>query len=194
MKTSLGDGCLLEYEGGFIPNPAVLYTRMLETLPLNTHQVVILGEICVQPREVCWHGPEPYTYSGLTLDPAPWTEELTEVRELLKKRLNIDFNSVLVNHYVDGSNSVGWHADDEPAFGKDPTIATVSFGAPRLFCLKPKRGGEKHKTILDCGSLLVMSGGIQRLWLHSVPKTKIFVGPRLSLTYRVWKSSAGESA
>jgi len=187
-QTVLDSESFLLYKSGFISNHREMFEEMMESLPLQTHQVVIQGEVCTQPREVCWHGPEPYTYSGLTLEPDPWTPELTEVKEKLLVELGEEFNSVLVNHYLDGSNSVGWHADDEEAFGHDPTIATVSFGSPRLFCLKPRDGGQQTKMILEPGSLMVMAGAVQRRWLHSVPKSKVPVGPRISLTYRAWNS------
>src|SRR4051812_36579464 len=55
------------------------------------------------------------------------------------------FNSALVNLYRSGSDYVRWHADNEPCFGKNPIIASVSFGATRKFQLKPVKitsGGE----------------------------------------------------
>ncbi len=178
---------MIDYVSKFIPEPQKLFDQLMETLPLRMHEVVVFGQRHYQPRQVCWHGPESFTYSGLTLDPDPWTDELLEVQALLLAHLGIEFNSVLVNHYRDGKDSVGWHADDEESFGPEPIIATISLGEPRLFCLKRKDGSERKRMILEGGSLFVMGKTVQRDWLHSVPKTKIPVGPRLSLTYRVWK-------
>jgi hypothetical protein len=49
---------------------------------------------------------------------------------------------VLLNRYRTGQDNVSWHADDEPEFGKNPVIASASFGGIRLFQLKHKRRKE----------------------------------------------------
>ena len=74
--------------------------------------------------------------------------------------------------------------DDEPELGPAPVIASASFGAPRRFLLRPKRGGASVPIVLEPGSLLVMRGPTQRHWLHSVPPTRRPVGPRINLTFR----------
>lgn len=48
------------------------------------------------------------------------------------------FNSLLLNRYKGGSDSVGWHSDDEKLYGSAPEIASVSFGCDREFLLKKK--------------------------------------------------------
>ncbi|MFM5982088.1 MAG: alpha-ketoglutarate-dependent dioxygenase AlkB, partial [Sphaerospermopsis kisseleviana] len=55
-----------------------------------------------------------------------------------------NFNSVLLNLYRDGKDSVSWHSDDEPELGKNPIIASVSFGATRRFSLRHKHS-KNHK-------------------------------------------------
>lgn len=85
------------------------------------------------------------------------------------------FNSVLVNCYPDGSASIKWHADDESCYGDahTSTIASVSFGAKRTFCLRRRLQGADGKTcqllrkiVLPSGSLLVMCGGELRCLCH----------------------------
>ena len=49
------------------------------------------------------------------------------------------FNSVLLNLYRDGRDSVSWHADNEPGLGQNPVIASLSLGAMRRFQLKHRR-------------------------------------------------------
>ena len=53
------------------------------------------------------------------------------------------FNSVLLNLYRDGRDSVSWHADNEPGLGRDPVIASLSLGAVRRFQLKHRRLDER---------------------------------------------------
>ena len=80
---------------------------------------------------------------------------------------------------------MGWHADDEPEFGDESAIASVSFGASRTFQLKHKKRKELKESVeLTHGSLLIMRGGTQANWLHQVPKTARPVAERLNLTLR----------
>ena len=95
------------------------------------------------------------------------------------------FNSVLLNRYRTGKDSVSWYADDEPEFGERSIIASVSFGGTRLFQLRHKTQKDLKASIeLAHGSLLIMRGGTQANWLHQVPKTVKPVEERLNLTFR----------
>lgn len=136
------------------------------------------------PRLSAWQGDATYAYSGLTLHPAPWTPQVEAVRRRIEAAAGDAFNSVLANLYRNGADRLGWHADDEPELGPAPVIASASFGAPRRFLLRPKRGGASVPIVLEPGSLLVMRGPTQRHWLHSIPPTRRPVGPRINLTFR----------
>ncbi len=96
-----------------------------------------------------------------------------------------NFNGVLLNLYRDGSDSMGWHSDNEPELGKDPVIASVSFGATRNFLFKRRDNSSKPFCLtLEPGSLLLMKGKTQENWFHKVPKTKRNIGIRINLTFR----------
>lgn len=139
------------------------------------------------PRLNAWHGDpgRTYTYSGIALEPEPWTAPLTEIRELVEVELGTSFNSVLVNLYRDGSDGVSWHSDDEPELGPAPTIASVSLGATRRFQLRHRQEPARRAALdLEHGSVLVMRGSTQRCWHHQVPKTTRQVAPRVNLTFR----------
>jgi alkylated DNA repair dioxygenase AlkB len=87
----------------------------------------------------------------------------------------LSFNSVLINYYRDGNDSVAWHADDERELGQDLTIASLSLGAERDFELCPKNPSSravKVRVKLKNGSLLVMGKSLQSNGLHQVPKAK----------------------
>jgi hypothetical protein len=95
------------------------------------------------------------------------------------------FNSVLLNRYRNGKDSVSWHADDEPEFGERPVIASVSFGGTRTFQFKHKKRKELKASVeLTHGSLLIMRGDTQANWLHQIPKSAKPVEERLNLTFR----------
>jgi alkylated DNA repair dioxygenase AlkB len=94
------------------------------------------------------------------------------------------FNSVLVNLYRSGDDSMGWHADDEPELGPSPVIASLSLGATRRFKFRHRRTRTIVDHDLTGGSLLVMSGACQSAWMHSVPKQKRVTEARINLTFR----------
>ena len=153
-------------------------------------------------RSVIWFGPCDYHYgSGLnatTLTQRPLESDLDilHLSEKLSHYLNASFNSCLVNLYNDQNQMVPAHSDDEPIFGFNPVIASLSFGATRRFVFesKPPRKSlaEQHlKSIrsryvfaLGNGDLIVMRGPTQLYWNHSVPKESSPCGPRINLTFR----------
>ena len=81
---------------------------------------------------------------------------------------------------------MGWHSDDEKELGRNPIIASVSFGAERDFFLKHKKNKNlKQKTInIKNGSLLLMLGSTQHYWKHSIPIRKKIKDRRINLTFR----------
>jgi alkylated DNA repair dioxygenase AlkB len=160
------------------------------TLPLGTQTIRLAGREVVSPRLVSWHGdPDAYyRYSGKTFTPNPWTPELLAIKQKVDAVAATTFNSVLVNFYRDGRDSMGEHADNEPELGPDPDnvlIASLSLGSPRRVLLRHARTGRVHEFHLGDGNLLVMGGTTQRHFKHRVPRTATPVGPRMNLTFRV---------
>ena len=157
----------------------------------------MFGQAIPQPRLTAWYGdPDArYTYSGLRWEPRPWLPALQALRQRLETATGTRFNSVLLNLYRDGRDSMGWHADDEPELGPAPAIASLSLGATRRFRLRPRAGLAHAPLALDlpAGSLLLMRGPTQRCWQHALPKTARPVGPRLNLTFR-WVAGAAPPA
>jgi alkylated DNA repair dioxygenase AlkB len=187
LPLPLRDGHLELLDGAFAPRQADdLLARLRDELPWSQESLVIFGRRHAVPRLVSWHG-DPgahYRYSGVLHEPLPWTPALLAVRERVEALAGRRFNSVLANLYRDGRDGMGWHADDEPELGPEPVIASVSLGATRRFRLRHRTSGETRALALEHGSLLVMSGALQRQWLHCVPKTARPVGPRINLTFR----------
>lgn len=143
------------------------------------------------PRLQAWYGDSGASmiYSGTRFAPLPWLPVLLTLREQIQQQFKTEFNSVLVNKYRDGQDSVGWHADDEPELGSKPIIASLSLGAARKFCLKPKpdfalTSAKAFALELGHGDLLLMSGEVQMNWLHAVLKEKHAAGCRINLTFR----------
>lgn len=146
--------------------------------------VTVYGKVHAQPRLTKWYGDAAYTYSNLVWPPAAMPELVAAIKARVETLTGERFNSVLCNLYRDGSDGVGWHADDEPIFGGDPVVASVSFGASRVFKVRPNAGGPAIDFLLGHGQLLVMGRGVQRGFQHSIPKTARAVGARVNLTFR----------
>lgn len=159
---------------------------LLDLVPWEQRRVRVYGREVPQPRLVAWFGDpgRSYTYSGLTLDPSPWTSLLVELRSACEAIAGVAFNSGLANLYRDGRDSLSWHADDEPELGPDPVIASLSLGAERRFDFRHRESGETVRTLLPAGSVVVMSSGCQRQWVHQVPKMLRVNDPRINLTFR----------
>ena len=174
------------WRGFFSPDASQeLFDGLLEEIRWERPRIRIRGRKVACPRLSGWEGDATYSYSGITLGPAAWTPQVTAVRRRIEAATGEAFNGVLANLYRDGSDRMGWHADDEPELGPSPVIASASFGAPRRFLLRPKRrGGTSVPIVLEPGSLLLMRGTTQRHWMHSLPPTRRPVGPRINLTFR----------
>ncbi len=141
------------------------------------------------PRLTAWYGDndKPYSFSGITLKPKIWTKELLEIKAKIESIANVQFNSVLLNRYRSGNDSISWHTDAEKELGQNPVIASVNFGATRKFQLRHINTKEKLEIELIHGSLLIMQGELQHYWQHQVPKTSKVVCERINLTFRVIK-------
>jgi alkylated DNA repair dioxygenase AlkB len=169
------------------PDQAIL-AHLIETIPWRSESIVLWGKSYVQPRLIAWYGDEEasYTYSGLTLAPLPWTPTLMRIKQRVEDVSETLFNSVLLNYYRDGQDSMGFHSDDEPELGPAPIIASVSFGEERTFVLKHKRKKnlKPMRLPLASGSVLLMRGETQKNWRHAVEKENCPCGPRINLTLR----------
>lgn len=163
---------------------AELMACLVEQTAWRAETVVVYGKRHLQPRLTAWHGDAAYTYSGLTLAPMPFSPLLQTIRSAVESVTGHRYNSVLLNYYRDGRDSMGMHSDDEPELGAAPAIASLSLGATRTFILRHKQTGQTVKLDLADGSLLLMAGALQRHWLHGINKTARPVGPRLNLTFR----------
>lgn len=138
------------------------------------------------PRITSWYGDEgkSYAYSGIRSQPNPWNRGLSYIREQVEQVAGVRFNSVLLNWYRDGDDYLNWHSDDEKELGRNPTIASVNFGATRDFLIRDKEKSTRISIPLAHGTLLIMSGEMQHHWQHAVPKRKAVNRSRFNLTFR----------
>ncbi len=159
---------------------------LIASLAWHKEAIAMFGRYVAVPRLVCWYG-DPgavYRYSGVVHEPLPWIPVLANLRERVQTATDADFNSVLANLYRDGNDSMGWHADNEKELGKQPSIASLSLGATRMFRLQHRRSKRVVNIPLASGDLLFMTGETQKHWRHSVPKERDVKASRVNLTFR----------
>ncbi len=164
-----------------------LYTVFAHSTEWDQEQIIIYGVRNNLPRLTAWYGDEgkTYSYSGIHVNAKPWLPEMLELKEQIEDVTKASYNSVLLNYYRTGQDSVAWHADDELELGPTPNIASISLGGKRTFQFKHKKSFDLKSSIeLTHGSLLVMSDQTQQFWQHQIPKTKKEVIPRVNLTFR----------
>lgn len=184
------DAADLRYDAQAYPGAQAdaLFAALREEIPWQRHRLKLFGRELDAPRLSCWIGDADasYRYSGTRFQPLPWTPAVARLRDDLAVRIGVRFNSVLANLYRDGRDSVGWHSDDEPEFGPEPVIASLSFGAVRTFRLRTRATRTAALSLdLAHGSLLVMAGATQRLYQHALPKRAGVDAERINLTFRL---------
>jgi alkylated DNA repair dioxygenase AlkB len=178
----------VNYHGKILkPAEATNYCNILmDTIAWKNDEAVIFGKHIITKRKAAWYGDVGYfyTYSGTTKQALAWTSELLVLKKLVEEITGVTFNSCLLNLYHNGDEGMAWHSDDESSLGKNTTIASLSFGAERKFSMKHKASKQAVSTMLENGSLLVMKDATQSHWLHSLPKSKKLIRPRINLTFR----------
>ncbi|QSV65676.1 MAG: alpha-ketoglutarate-dependent dioxygenase AlkB [Aphanizomenon flos-aquae DEX188] len=165
-----------------------LFSDLYSSVNWKQEIIQFFGKQMPIPRLTAWYGDQgkSYTYSGIEQHPEHWNPTLKLIKSKIEQIAQVSFNSVLLNLYRDGKDSVSWHSDDEPELGENPIIASVSFGATRRFYLRHKHS-KNHKIDIDLasGSFLLMQGETQHFWQHQIAKTAKEIQPRINLTFRI---------
>jgi alkylated DNA repair dioxygenase AlkB len=165
---------------------ALAFSALIDEVHWKQDVIRTPGGMKPLPRLTAWQG-DPgtiYVYSGIRNEPLAWTPTVMALKSQAEATCQTRFNSVLLNRYRSGDDSMGWHADREPELGEQPVIASVSLGVARRFDLRHNQTGELRAFELTSGSLLVMRGHTQREWRHRVAKAPAVRGERINLTFR----------
>ncbi|RZM29466.1 MAG: alpha-ketoglutarate-dependent dioxygenase AlkB [Pedobacter sp.] len=178
----------------YIPNlfeaslGAGLMEKFIKETPWTQKIVNMYDRQVITPRLSAWFADaQTYDYTSIRKSaPNLWTPELLMIKSVIEPIAGVRFNSVLLNYYRDGNDSVAWHSDNEKALGTHPTIASVTFGQVRSFDIRNKADhSEKYSVRLEHGSLLLMKGDLQSKWDHRIAKSNRPMKARLNLTFRV---------
>lgn len=176
VRIALDARSWIERVPGWVSGSDALFDLLVRTAAWGQRTRKMWDHEVLEPRLTAWWGAS----SGDPLEPPV----LELMRRALSDRYGEEFDSVGLNLYRDGRDSVAWHGDRIAREVAEPVVAIVSIGEPRRFLLRPKaKGGDVRRLLLGRGELLVTGGATQRAWEHSVPKVAA-AGPRMSLTFR----------
>jgi alkylated DNA repair dioxygenase AlkB len=125
-----------------------------------------------------------YDYSGITHPQVEMLAELQPICDRIYEKLHFYPNNCLLNYYLDGLSSMGFHSDSSEELSEGTGVAIVSLGAERTIVFRSKvdKSIEFSFNLRD-GDLLFMLKQIQSEWLHGIPKAT-GAGERISLTFR----------
>lgn len=181
---------MLEYSPGLLDRDTsdTLLMKFIKETPWKQTVQKMWEKEYLTPRLTAWYGDAgtDYSVSGKISNPLPWTDDLLMIKALVEPLAGIKFNSVLLNYYRDGNDSVAWHSDKENILGKRPVIASVSFGQVRSFDIRNKQDHREHYSVrLEHGSFLLMKAGLQDAFEHRIAKSVKPMKARVNLTFRV---------
>jgi len=184
----LEDAIFEYYPNFFEPEIATsLFQKLVNETPWQQDNILIFNKLIPQPRLTCLFGNsgKPYSYSGITMQPQPWNSTIMFIKNEVETVISENFTTVLANLYRNENDSNGWHSDNEKELGRNPIIASVSFGEERKFQLKHNsKTTDKFTLNLQHGSLLLMKEGSQIHYKHQIPKATSVKKSRINLTFR----------
>jgi hypothetical protein len=177
VRRDLPGGAWVEHCPAWLAGADVVFGHLLGGADWRGHDRVMFGERVREPR---------LRASYSSVGPVAVLEQAAGA---LSERYGVTFDSIGLNLYRDGRDSVAWHGDRIPPSLEEPLVATCSLGAARRFLLRPRGGGRSVAFTPGPGDLIVMGGTAQRTWQHTVPKVA-GAGPRISVTFRHWPLGA----
>lgn len=136
------------------------------------------------------YGDAPFAYAGKHMDPLPWeaNQVINSIKLELERFTGEEFYFCLCGLYENNQISIPHHKDE--INDDDDIIASVSFGASRIFEVKHLNadGLPPVQYLLNDGDLIIMDGASQRVTSHAVPALETPCGERVNLTFRTKRS------
>lgn len=163
-----------------------IFRCLKQDLNWQQHHIRLFGKEIPEPRLIDWYSEKEYRYSNKTMPVNAISQQavLADLKSRVENITGFKFNSVLCNYYRNGQDSMSWHQDNEKELGKDPQIASLSFGMTRKFRFRSIDKKEKTEVLLEDSDLLLMSTNCQKFYKHALPKTNK-KGERINLTFRL---------
>ena len=152
-------------------------------------EIRVYGKICHQNRNIGFFSDVSigYKYSGQLAPSQPLTPALKSLIEHINQATQSNFNGILINEYLDGTNSIGAHSDDESGLGKNGVVG-ISVGATRKFRIRHKKSKQiydkQNEIFMESGDVIHMKGDFQKEFTHEIPIEKKIKEGRISFTFR----------
>ncbi|ORW13513.1 DNA repair protein [Mycolicibacter longobardus] len=180
-RRQLGDGAWLDVRPGWLADEtADLVGELQSSIPWRAERRRMYDRVLDVPRLVSFHD----LAGGHAPHPAI-AKLRRRLNDIYAGELGEPFTTAGLCLYRDGGDSVAWHGDTiGRGATQDTMVAIVSVGATRTLALRPRGGGPALRLAQHHGDLVVMGGSCQRTWEHSIPKTAVPTGPRISIQFR----------
>jgi alkylated DNA repair dioxygenase AlkB len=166
-----------------------LIEKIIEEIQGNLEEkpeIIVYGKVCNQNRNIGFYSNDSigYHYSNRLLRSKPLTTNLLILLNYINDKFNSDFNGILINEYMNGSDYIGAHSDDETNLGNIGVVA-LSYGAQRNFRIRNKNT-KKIVANVDTkdDEILIMEGDFQKEFTHEIPVQKNIKDIRYSFTFR----------
>ncbi|MXV89716.1 MAG: alpha-ketoglutarate-dependent dioxygenase AlkB [Acidimicrobiia bacterium] len=182
LRHWLDDTSWLDVASGWLQGADTLLADLAERLPWSCGRRRMYDRVVDDPR----------LSATCEVGTAGAPAILDTMATALAARYGERLDSVWVNYYRDGQDSVAWHSDRVGRTQRQPLVAIVTLGGPRRFLLRPRGGGRSQSFAPASGDLLVMGGDCQHRWEHTIPKAKA-AQPRMSVTFRRKQRRGGET-
>ena len=201
--TENGSSWMLHVSNYKKPPSQELFEKMWDGHPKDRKSLGMLyGRPAFENRFSQTYGDKSYSYSGykensssarpISDDPI-LSDLINEIHSLVDPSRG-PFNGCLTNWYLP-EHTIASHADDEKQLKIHHPIFSLSWGGPRRFLVKPKRGvigATSADILINCGDLVIMGGTLQDTHKHEVPKWRktkdVFIpGRRINWTVRAFK-------
>ena len=163
------------------------FEELLSLKPQERGKVVVFGKEFDVPRWQKSFGQD-YFFSGLN-HKAEKIEHpfLIKLLEFVNKHSGKEYKQMMINWYLEGTEYISPHSDDEKQLVENSTIYSFSFGATRDFVITSKKTDFRQVIPLENNTLILMGGEMQKYYKHGVPKRLKVKYPRINITLRLYK-------
>jgi alkylated DNA repair dioxygenase AlkB len=188
---NLGSGC--EFKSGNLPEDLIwdepTFDAAWSLHPEDKHEILIHGRLVKTPRWQQAYATD-YHYTGRVNAALPTPRILDPLLEWAQREISAELNGILLNWYQGPGHYIGPHHDSIRNMIEGSPIVTISFGETRVFRLTQGVGRAKVVRNFPApnGTIFLMPFNTNLAWKHGVPKSTKYVGRRISVTLRAFKS------
>jgi alkylated DNA repair dioxygenase AlkB len=159
----------------------------LDRVPQH-HTITVYGRQCHPTRRTQFYtdfrASTGYSYSKSSAFPVPLLGWMRELLKIVNEEFKQLFNSVLVNIYCSGADTIAAHCDKDIS-GENGVVA-ISFGSSRKFRIREKASKLVLKDLQTehAQVLMMKTSKFQELYTHEIPAGPKTASTRWSLTFR----------